>query len=829
MINLFLSRTKSTFHVIICMLFVIPSCVFSANELHDRCSQPFNCGNQNGLRYPFWTSGREDCGHPDFKVDCSGEFAEVSITSVKYRILEANYDSGIIRLARSDFIGDLCPKDPLNATFNEIVLPLAHNTKLLTIYHNCSRAFPQYVSTFVGDLPCGDGDGDDDDTISYYVTTNLSSPLLDGIRGQLDDFRSSCKSVSIPASGPWLETLQRNRTPDNLQKALAEGFQVGLNQDCSSCSASEGACGFNQNSGGFVCYSLEGANNHHRTVDVGLSSGTIAGLAAGVILFLFLDLEMRGSGSLMENGVSSEEEEMVRKMTLVGLWCIQSSPSDRPLMNRVVEMMEGSVDALEVPPRPVFQIPAEPLLESSTISENIYQVTHNWFPLLRWEPSRKLRSFIAQASLQQKHNVFNHLKPSVRDATLPPEIFELSQMYKNLTVFHHCNSKLPYRSSYTCPVIVPKSFVPEEKELNMTNLESVLSKGFEVKVKIDEKACQECSSNHGTHQPSADELYRRCSAPFSCGDQSGLLYPFWIPDREECGHPEFKLDCHSSVAEINICSVKYRILAADYTSRDIRLARSDYIGGLCPQHPINDPFTQNVFGLAGDAGMISIYHECTPEFLQSVSPYVGDLDCEVNEKSYYVTRNLSSPLKDLGGTCKRNVSIPASGPALNTLLKNASRDNLKKALKEGFKVEFHRECSMCMDSGGACGYKKGSNNFLCYCKDHIHSHTCGNKDAGISSPAKADLEMGDSGRPKGNGINFQEEEIAKKMTLVGLWCIQSSPSDRPSMDRVVEMMEGSLDALDVPPKPVLQVPLLESSTLSEDISVYTEVCSVNTV
>ena len=226
---------------------------------------------------------------------------------------------------------------------------------------------------------------------------------------------------------------------------------------------------------------------------------------------------------------------------------------------------------------------------------------------------------------------------------------------------------------------------------------------------------------------SADELYRRCSAPFSCGDQSGLLYPFWIPDREECGHPEFKLDCHSSVAEINICSVKYRILAADYTPRDIRLARSDYIGGLCPQHPINDPFTQNVFALAGDAGMISIYHECTPEFLQSFSPYVGDLDCEVNEKSYYVTRNLSSPLKDLGGTCKRNVSIPASGPALNTLQKNASRDNLKKALKEGFKVEFHRECSMCMDSGGACGYKKGSNNFLCYCKDHIHSHTCGNK------------------------------------------------------------------------------------------------------
>uniref|UniRef100_A0A0D3ANE6 Protein kinase domain-containing protein n=1 Tax=Brassica oleracea var. oleracea TaxID=109376 RepID=A0A0D3ANE6_BRAOL len=93
-----------------------------------------------------------------------------------------------------------------------------------------------------------------------------------------------------------------------------------------------------------------------------------------------------------------------------------------------------------------------------------------------------------------------------------------------------------------------------------------------------------------------------------------------------------------------------------------------------------------------------------------------------------------------------------------------------------------------------------------------------------------DLEKGNSGTPTGNGISNEEEEIAKKMALVGLWCVQYSPSDRPSMNRVVEMMEGSIDALEVPPRPVLQIPtapLPESSTVSEDISVYTEVCSMN--
>ncbi|XP_058091451.1 LEAF RUST 10 DISEASE-RESISTANCE LOCUS RECEPTOR-LIKE PROTEIN KINASE-like 2.5 isoform X2 [Magnolia sinica] len=48
-----------------------------------------------------------------------------------------------------------------------------------------------------------------------------------------------------------------------------------------------------------------------------------------------------------------------------------------------------------------------------------------------------------------------------------------------------------------------------------------------------------------------------------------------------------------------------------------------------------------------------------------------------------------------------------------------------------------------------------------------------------------------------------EEETARKMVLVGLWCIQTNPTDRPSMSKVVEMLEGSLDGLQMPPRPFL--------------------------
>jgi serine/threonine protein kinase len=43
--------------------------------------------------------------------------------------------------------------------------------------------------------------------------------------------------------------------------------------------------------------------------------------------------------------------ELVRKMIVVGLWCIQMIPTDRPTMTRVVEMLEGFTSNLELPPR----------------------------------------------------------------------------------------------------------------------------------------------------------------------------------------------------------------------------------------------------------------------------------------------------------------------------------------------------------------------------------------------------------------------------------------------------------------------------------------------
>uniref|UniRef100_A0ACD5TQN2 Uncharacterized protein n=1 Tax=Avena sativa TaxID=4498 RepID=A0ACD5TQN2_AVESA len=65
-------------------------------------------------------------------------------------------------------------------------------------------------------------------------------------------------------------------------------------------------------------------------------------------------------------------------------------------------------------------------------------------------------------------------------------------------------------------------------------------------------------------------------------------------------------------------------------------------------------------------------------------------------------------------------------------------------------------------------------------------------------------------------VTGEIEEIARKMILIGLWCIQVIPSYRPTITKVLEMFERSLDDLDMPPKQNF-CELLESSPHNMDV------------
>ncbi|XP_072071750.1 uncharacterized protein [Arachis hypogaea] len=90
----------------------------------------------------------------------------------------------------------------------------------------------------------------------------------------------------------------------------------------------------------------------------------------------------------------------------------------------------------------------------------------------------------------------------------------------------------------------------------------------------------------------------------------------------------------------------------------------------------------------------------------------------------------------------------------------------------------------------------------------------------------------------GRGLSTTEEEsdMIKKITLVSLWCIQTNPSDRPSINKAVEMLEGPLQSVPYPPKPVLYSPQMSisqfsrisyNSTYEEDSEIVEETISIN--
>ncbi|CAI0397142.1 unnamed protein product [Linum tenue] len=71
-------------------------------------------------------------------------------------------------------------------------------------------------------------------------------------------------------------------------------------------------------------------------------------------------------------------------------------------------------------------------------------------------------------------------------------------------------------------------------------------------------------------------------------------------------------------------------------------------------------------------------------------------------------------------------------------------------------------------------------------------------------PSWVHNEVSTPGTPIAVGeVTEEEDNIAKKMVMVGLWCIQTNPAHRPPMNRVVEMLEGDVETLQLPPKPVL--------------------------
>ena len=64
--------------------------------------------------------------------------------------------------------------------------------------------------------------------------------------------------------------------------------------------------------------------------------------------------QLEKEGEIEIEDITEEDLKIIKKMIIVALWCIQLKPNDRPSMNKVVEMLEGDIESLEMPPEPTM-------------------------------------------------------------------------------------------------------------------------------------------------------------------------------------------------------------------------------------------------------------------------------------------------------------------------------------------------------------------------------------------------------------------------------------------------------------------------------------------
>ncbi|KAK7836216.1 leaf rust 10 disease-resistance locus receptor-like protein kinase-like 2.2 [Quercus suber] len=92
---------------------------------------------------------------------------------------------------------------------------------------------------------------------------------------------------------------------------------------------------------------------------------------------LLLESSQENANLLRFKTLSEGDEDTARKMIIVSLWYIQTNPSNRPSMSKMVDMLEGSLDSLQIPPKPYLSSPPRSPIDSSTVMMSMqYDSTH---------------------------------------------------------------------------------------------------------------------------------------------------------------------------------------------------------------------------------------------------------------------------------------------------------------------------------------------------------------------------------------------------------------------------------------------------------------------
>lgn len=276
-----------------------------------------------GIGYPFWGGGRPKfCGQQGFELKCQDDdYPLIDIGSLEFRVLNISNSTYAMRIARTDFWDQTCPKELQSTTLNYTLFDYAGTDRNLTLFYGCpDEVLSQLPATWnsSNNFTCS-VEGTNDTTAFYADEAFL------GLDQHLAILRTCKINVTLPVLGAAIDELNADRTGgefsngERLEKALNMGFDVdysvvrGL---CAHCNTSGGICG-SSNTSPFSClcrdksypYSCQKSErlNIHRKVIIGVSAGVGTLLIASIFFLMYLRrYKKRYPPPLLSRNISSD-------------------------------------------------------------------------------------------------------------------------------------------------------------------------------------------------------------------------------------------------------------------------------------------------------------------------------------------------------------------------------------------------------------------------------------------------------------------------------------------------------------------------------------------
>ncbi|KAI4375451.1 hypothetical protein MLD38_013317 [Melastoma candidum] len=214
-----------------------------ANDYYN-CSTTVACGNLVNVGFPFWGSGRgSSCGHPELELSCeNGTTPMIVLNDVKYIVLGYFPPTSVLRVARADYSGGICPMEYLSTTLDPSLCEIVSGYSNYTLLYGCP-----HITNLSGQFSCTVNGVSNQD--GYLILGSVPSGTCYG-------------RVVVPLSNMMLSSS--GNSVYGMEEALRAGFEVKLNIDtleCYECSTQNGVCGYDWSSNQTTCYCAGGCNS----------------------------------------------------------------------------------------------------------------------------------------------------------------------------------------------------------------------------------------------------------------------------------------------------------------------------------------------------------------------------------------------------------------------------------------------------------------------------------------------------------------------------------------------------------------------------------------